>query len=64
MARPTETPIDCPECDWPMLHEDVHDTPNASDSADLRGGRAGHHEHARCPNCGYVVEPAMPNGRP
>ena len=62
MARPT----DCPECDWPMLHEDVQDTPDASAdaAAGLRGGRPGHHEHARCPNCGYVVEPTFPNARP
>jgi endogenous inhibitor of DNA gyrase (YacG/DUF329 family) len=63
MAHGTETAADCPECDWPMLHEDVQDAPDTDTTAGPRAGRPGHHEHVRCPNCGFVVEPAMSSER-
>ena len=56
---PTDSSTNCPECDWPMVREAVPRTPDDSPgtAADVRGGPTSSHQRARCPNCGYVIEP-------
>jgi hypothetical protein len=51
-----------PERDGPMIREEVQGPFDAFGAVtiNVRSSPLGHHEHGRCPNCGYVVESAIP----